>query len=381
MIERAAQLLELVTSLAVLRDEDGVLSITVGLEPGARAGRRPGAQIELENELSRLRDVPGFTRVHERRLAELASRIEDLLDPAASGRGRALYVAIGANETAEASLQAPLPTAARLAPVARVLPLVGALEAGRPAGLVGISREAADVQEAELGVVRPVARIDLEPLVGDWWPEMKGAAAANPLRGQEVVSHRDRYDRRVEAAYRRGLQEAATTVAALARERGWTRAALAGDARLTLPLDEALAEHGLTTAILKANLEGLRPAQARDRLLAVLSSLVERQTLELVERALAEAAAGGSGSCGRQATLTALAAGRVERLLLDPGAPLPGAVGPGELLVATEGTAAVDLTDWVVAHALATGAAVTPVLGKAADALRGCGGVAALLRW
>jgi hypothetical protein len=169
-VERAVDLHGLIAALAGLRDPDGVLSLTVGLEPGAPAGRTPAPQIALDNDLAALRRRPEWTRVHEQRLGALAATIEGLLEPAISGRGRALYVAVRSGEATELTLQRELPTSARLAPVARVLPLAAALEEGHPAGLVSIARDAVDVQEAELGRVRAVTRIELEPFVGDWWP-------------------------------------------------------------------------------------------------------------------------------------------------------------------------------------------------------------------
>jgi hypothetical protein len=380
-VERAVDLHGLIAALAGLRDPDGVLSLTVGLEPGAPAGRTPAPQIALDNDLAALRRRPEWTRVHEQRLGALAATIEGLLEPAISGRGRALYVAVRSGEATELTLQRELPTSARLAPVARVLPLAAALEEGHPAGLVSIARDAVDVQEAELGRVRAVTRIELEPFVGDWWPEMKGAAAANPLRGQQVVSHRDRFDRRLEAAFRQGLREAVAALADMGASRGWARAVLAGDARLTRPLEEALGGRGVATTTIQANLEGVRSAEARERLLEGLAALVGHHVLEQAKLALARSEAGARGCCGLEATLAALETGRVERLLLDAGAALPGTVGADGTLSAGEGAEAGDLADWIVAHALAAGAAVTPVSGEAAGLLRGCGGIAGLLRW
>jgi hypothetical protein len=163
--------------------------------------------------------------------------------------------------------------------------------------------------------------------------------------------------------------------------RGWARAVLAGDARLTRPLEEALGGRGVATTTIQANLEGVRSAEARERLLEGLAALVGHHVLEQAKLALARSEAGARGCCGLEATLAALETGRVERLLLDAGAALPGTVGADGTLSAGEGAEAGDLADWIVAHALAAGAAVTPVSGEAAGLLRGCGGIAGLLRW
>jgi hypothetical protein len=380
-MERAGELRDLILSLAALRDPEGVLSVTVGIAPGAVSGGTPAWEIALENDLTAVQRGPRATRDLERRLAELAPRIADLVDPVSFGRGRALFVAIESGLTTDVALQAPLPTGARVGPAAHVLPLLASLEAGTPAGLLSASRDEVVVLEAELGMVHEVGRVELEPTIFEW-PEMKGAVRANPVRGAHTVSQRDRHERRLAAAYRHTLDEAVGTIGSLAEERGWTRAVLAGDPRLTLPLDEVLAARRLPTATVHANLEGLRPDDAVRRLEAALDALVADHALALVRRASEEAAAGGLGACGLAPVLAALAEGRVERLLVDPGRPYTGTVGEEERLrPREEGEEPVELTDLIVSHALSTGAAVTPVLAGAAETLAGCGGIGALLRW
>jgi hypothetical protein len=86
--------------------------------------------------------------------------------------------------------------------------------------------------------------------------------------------------------------------------------------------------------------------------------------------------------CGLVPVLAALAEGRVDRLLIDTRRTFPGVLEAGEsLALAGPGQDATDLTDVIVARALATDAVVTPLSGDAADALGGCEGIAALLRW
>jgi len=303
VIERTTELWRLVTSLARLRDGMGVLSITIGVEPGAVSGRTPSWEIALENDLDRLRRGSSVRSILQRRLHESSTRLEELLDATISGRGRALYIALETGAVSEAVLLRELPTCARLGPAAHVLPLLAALGEGETAGLVSASRDSLSVSESELGRVRHVDRIELEPWTGDWWPEMKGPARANPQRGQQIVSQRDRYDRRVAEAYRHTLNDAAITVGAFAGERGWKRAVLAGDPRRTDLLDTVLREHGLSTTAIEANLEGLRAEDALERLEVALEAMVRR------EARACPTGRGGRGG-GRQGCLRARGSAR-----------------------------------------------------------------------
>lgn len=378
VIERTDVLRSLVTSLAQLCDEIGVLSTTIGLEPGAVSGGTPSWEIALRNDFDRLLHDSAARSTLERRLDQVSTRLEELLEPARPGRGRALYIALESGATREAIVHRALPTGARVGPVAHVLPLLSVLGEGERSGLVSASRDAISVQESELGTVRDVDHIELEPSVGDWWPEMKGPARANPVRGQHMVSQRDRYERRVAAAYRHTLNDAAVAIALLAVERGWRRAVLAGDPRRTDILDAVLRERGLTTSTIEANLEGVRTEDAHRRLEHALEAVVARQRVELAK----DVVSAEKGVCGLVPVLAVLAEARADSLLIDPSRSYPGVVGPdGAMSAAPPGADAIDLTDLIVARALATDAAVVPLSDEAAGVLAVVEGLAATLRW
>ncbi len=378
VIERTDVLRSLVTSLAQLRDGAGVLSITIGIEPGGTCGATPPWEIALRNDFHRLLHESTARSTLERRLDQYSTRLEELLEPATSGRGRALFVALASGVAHEAIVRPALPTGARVGAVAHVLPLLSVLGQGERAGLISASRDAISVQESELGRACDVDHIELEPTVGDWWPEMKGPARANPTRGQHIVSQRDRYARRIAAAYRHTLHEAASAIALLAVERGWRRAVLAGDPRRTGTLGAALRERGLATTTIEANLDGVRTEDALERLQHALDALVVRQQVELAKHVVSAA----NGVCGLVPVLAVLAEARVDSLLLDAGQTFAGVLGADERMAAViPGEDAADLTDLIVARALATGAAVIPVSGEAAAALAAVEGIAAALRW
>ena len=206
---------------------------------------------------------------------------------------------------------------------------------------------------------------------------MKGSARANPQSGQQIVSQRDRYARRLAAAYRHTLDDAASAIAALAAERAWAQAVLAGDPRRVSVLEAALRSGVVATRRSKPTSRATH-GHARARFEEAIDALVERQRARLVE----DVVAARDAACGLARVLGALAEGRVDELVIDADRAILGALGSGERLVAAElGQETTDLTDLIVARALQTGAAVKPVSGRAAEALAPFDGIAALLRW
>jgi hypothetical protein len=135
----------------------------------------------------------------------------------------------------------------------------------------------------------------------------------------------------------------------------------------------------VAVAVLRANLEGLRPDDAVRRLEAALAALVGDHALALARRASEGAVAGGTGACGLAPVLDALRQGRVEHLLIDPTGSYRGVVGEDELLAPAGEGGGIDLADLIVSRALATGAAVLPLTGDAAQVPTD--GIGALLRW
>jgi hypothetical protein len=364
--------------LARLRDPVGILSITVGAEPRSESNRTPRWQIELRNDLAHVRTEVGDPSLFEQRLEELGPQLDALREPSLPDRSHALYVTLETGTITAMTLPAPLPTGARAARIAHLLPLVSVLASGERTGLVCASRNELELHESELGSIRPLESISLEPDIGDWWPEMKGPASPNPARGQQVVAQRDRYARRLADAYAHQLAVGAEALAAVARRRGWTRAVLAGERRLTRSLEASLAP-GIATIATPGNLVGIHEAELRRRLQVPLAELLTEQALTLVREVISEDFAGGRGALGLTDTLAALRAGRVDRLLIDPERTFPGTVEADESLTANQ--IGEDLGDWIVAAALATDASVVPVTAAAAQALAAGGGIGALLRW
>lgn len=377
-----------------LQDAVGVLSVYVGLDPSAEAAAKPAWEIALEGDLHALRAQLRVEGRHDEwvafdeRLRELAPALSWVVDAADHGRGRALFATVESDEIHTIALQARLPTSATLGRVPHILPLLAADE-GHPVGMIVVGRKVVRALDARLGAVTKRGAFDVEPTVFDG-PERKGPAASNPLRGQQTVAQRDRYDHHVEVQHGRRLKRAAGLVSQVAGERGWELAVVAGDPRGANVVVESLESRGVATQLVDRDLEGLTLAQTFRELAPALAALRRCRDIALVQRIHDAALSGGNGAVGLADVLTALEEGRVERLVLDSARPLTGAVDPnGRLLppgIVPPGRADSELrpepllADWIAVRALHSGARVTVVHGDVAD-LAETDGVAALLRW
>lgn len=383
-----------VSDVVRLHDRIGVLSVYVGIDPSAEAAAKPSWAIALDGDLHELRSKLRIEGRHEdwvafdERLRELAPALSWAVDATEHGQGRALFAAIGSGDVHTIALQARLPTSATLGRVPHLLPLLAADE-GHPVGMVVVGRNVVRALDARLGTVTKLRAFDVEPVVFDG-AERKGPAAANPLRGQQTVAQRERYEHHVEAQHRRRLKRSATLVSELADARGWKLAVVVGDPRGALPVVESLESCGVETQLVERNLEALTLAQTYRELAPALAALRRRRDLGLVQRIQDAALSGGNGATGLADVLTVLEEGRVDHLVLDSAHPLVGAVDPNGRVhppgLVVPGYAEAELQpetllmDGMVVRALHSGARVT-VLHGSVTALAEAEGVAALLRW
>ena len=375
-----------VGELLGMRDEVGMLSIYVGIDPAAQASAEPEWRIRVDNDLRAIRARVREEHDHRRRaavearLAALAPAIDELADPTAPGRGRALFAGIASGDVHTLSLQAELPSEATLGPLAHVIPLLR-VDDGHPRGLVLVGRDTVRVLEARGGSAEELAAYDVEPVVWDR-AEKKGPVASNPLRAQKSVAQRERWERHLEADHHRRMKATAAGLRRLAAERGWELAALAGDPRATEQLRVVLTAAGVEIESLERDLIELEPMHALAQLSPVLEAATARRDLALVQQARDAAAAGGRGAAGLESVLAALDQGLVERLLLDGDRDHARALTVDGRLVAdeTELTPDPQFADRLVLRAIETAARPTVVGGAAAAALADADGIAAILR-
>jgi hypothetical protein len=362
--------------LDLLRMEDplGVLSVFVAM-PADGADRRP--EIEIKNKLAHLEDRAGsngsLLRAEALRstLALVAPALERLLDPGATGRGGAVFAALGGPEVI--SITTPMPLASRVVLDSRpfVRPLLELLDEGEPAGVVLTSAREIEVFDWRLGALRRLTRVTREP---------------EEEQGPATTPH-DQRARRERERQLRWIEDFAADVSRLASEHGWERLLISGDERLTGPLVEALPPDLRANALLDA-----RRLHEHDQP-ALAAAVAERlgqdragRNSRLSRRVRAAALGAQRGALGLSEVVAALNEGRAEHVIYDSALRYSGSVAPdGSLLAAGEapglGKHEPRLLERILERAFHTGARVTPVDGSAADNLADAGGIAALLRW
>lgn len=384
----------LLLELTHLRDPFGVLSVYVD----ARPNELEASSLAVRNALNELAERARSEGSRERRMAvtERISALEpvlaDLTSVSAPGRGRALFAPVRGDEPRRLTLQLPLPTRVVLEENAFVRPLVAALEAGRAAGLIAVSRAGVRAFEWRLGDVEELAHLRLEEDT-DSWRMTRGPAPSGSWFARESVPQEDRFHRRLAQQQVDLVGSLGEQIKSLAQERGWERLLVSGDERLADPFLEALPA-GARAETLRSSLtagEWLSAEEIAGMLLPDIEEAGRRRACALVERAKDAALSGGRGAVGLQDVLAALQEGRITSLLYDDardyrglraadGRLFPEGVEPAGVPEA-ELNLEPQLAERMIERALETDADLIPVSGEAAAALAECEGVAALLRW
>jgi hypothetical protein len=343
--------------IAALSDPLGVVSVYVDADPAlpraawhapVRAGLR-GLQSEARELRSRAKRVALTAR-----LAELGDELDALLDPDVAGRGRALFAPVGGGDLHRIVVRAPFTPLVGLGPTARILPLVAAAQASRPAGVAIVSWAGLELAEWEFDRLRRLKTFELpEPQAP------RSRPATNPAVPQSFPE-RDRFESAVAARTTSALCAAAAQVAGEPwAERGWDMLVVDGDPRLVSLVSDPLVSGAYRLVQSPRPLAGVPVAAAAARIGPIVREERARRDAELLRTLQASPAS----ALDPLVVARSLDEGRVEHLLL--AAPGQGAdAGRSESLLRL---------------ALETGAGVTVFPSGAAEL--GAGGVGALLRW
>jgi hypothetical protein len=373
---------------------DGVLSIYVGADTGADPGLK-GAAIDIKNRLSELeRNVaaegPGArAEALRRHIQRLGPEIERLVSPLQPGRGRALFAFLGSDEEViRFSSQMPLPNRVVLDTNPFIHPLLELLDEARPAGVILVSQDEAQILEWRLGELHQLER--LEPEIVEAPHERPGPVGSRGGGERAGTPEREQRQAREQARTRHWLDEVASAAERLAAKQGWERILVSGGDRLTDPLAAALTFLPEDAVIRDQRvLTQLDPAALAATVTEKLKAQHDAYEEALVRRAREAALGAGAGALGLSEVAGALNEGRVSHLVYDPEVRYRGGVDADGRLYANDesGPPGVEikpeprLTERLVERALETKARVTPVEGASADVLAEADGIVALLRW
>ena len=378
-------------------DERGVLSFYAGHTPAKAADPQPTTPIEIRNQIKQLQarlaeTDPPLAKAVDDRLRTIAGALGGLLDPKASGRGRALFVGIASGDTTSLALQIPFRERVVLHDSPYVRPLVAAHDEGRAAGVLVVSRAGARLFQWAVG--EAVVLEDRSFEVKDSWlaDEKAGPSPGMPQHPHHGFVDRDRFEDRVDDNRHRFLREFVDDAIVISKRQGWDRLVLSGSPKQRDEVKELLeAVNGLRVLIADASWEDAAPHVVAEQAWPLLRSVHRDRENQLVASALERTLAGGAGTLGLRGVCDALNEGRVAHLLYDDDLSLQGYRSEeGTLHPRAEGAVAASevplraeplFIERMIEAAIATGALVTPVGNDAAEQLAPYEGVGALLRW
>jgi hypothetical protein len=365
------------------KSPDGVLSVYFEIDPGDRGA---GWWIALKH---RLHDVVEQNREgpHRQLVADAAKRVLARFPRDAahrSGRAQAGMLELG-GEGRERWQSFQVPLGSTFVSFGRrpcLRPLAVLLERGGVHPALAVSAERTVGWIWEDGDLRhyPEWDSELEIVPGH---ERKAHGAHDPAHGQGTSSSgKDQYGQHLEANRQRFLHEAGRKVAAAAASGDWHEPLIIGESPYVEEAAEGLTQPVEAHLIKGHNVINEPEGRLQERIDAAIAEIRRGRERATAERVVdAAMASEGNGEVGVNATGTALAEARVEQLVYDVDADVDvEELGP-EATAAADGWQGDDGVELMVALAIETSAAITPVEDAAAAVLNPHGGVAALLRY
>lgn len=384
-----------IRDLIEFSDALGVLSFYAGHTPAQAADHQPTLPIEIRNQLKALRarlaeEDPALARAVDHRLDALNGPLDELTNPKSSGRGRALFVGVESGEHIAVALQIPFAERVLHRQTAYVRPLVAALDEGRPAGILVVSRSGTRLLRWAVGEAtelegRHFVVFD-EQLAGK-----EGPAMANPARMQGGHVDRDGFEERIDVNRNRFLREVVEDTVSRVKEEGWDRLVVSAPPKLREPMKELVHSTDARVLFAEQAWEDAPAHEIAESAWDLLRSVHRDREHELASLAVERALGGQAGAVGLRDVCNALNEGRVSHLLYDDQLEREGFVtAEGTLHPRVEGVMAQSDLEmrrepWFVERMLeaviATSGSAVPLGGDAAALLEDHEGIAALLRW
>jgi hypothetical protein len=359
-----------------------VLSIYLQLPAASRSERRRW-QTMLNSGLTELRALHRGDRALDR-LAEESANYLLGLPPDVRTAGIIYLAAVDGTRWFQVT-QLPLGTTFAWRSRPLLQPLVVALHASPPTGVIVLAQAQARLMTWDQGLLREEAVLTADVDTSDWRRYQAGSVQGGAMTSTSVDDFQARFDAQVEK-FVRGL---AREVADLDKRHGWQMVMPITPPKLAEPLSAALTPAyrgrilpGGDVNLIRAGNEALA-----DHVAAALAAYTaEKQATEVTE-VLRVARSRGAAALGPADCLALLAQFRVEHLYYDGNLRLTGYLrGDGSYSLDPDPSLAGqqkddNVTEWAMAACLNAGGKVTPVFGPAAELLTDAGGMVATLRY
>lgn len=372
-------------------DKLGVLSVYVNADR-EQSSNLQAAAIDLKNRFRELQrrvaEDSGYaqTRDVNAALDRLWPHLESLTDPAAPGRSRMAFAALGNDWILRLESAMPVANRVVLDDGPFIHPLLEMFDEGRPTGVVLVAAEVARLLEWRLGSLAALNRMEQEYVEA---PHERAGQIGGGPEGQFHTPMREQRQARQRDRMQRFLDQVTKVAADMAADRGWERILVSGGDRWTEPatarFPQPLRDKVFADTRILSGLDDAGLATAVSERVHEQHTEWERQFLEHVR----DAGRSGAGALGLSEVATGLNSGRVAHLVYDPRVRYTGTVGADGALYGGDevgpdgrpGTPEPRLTERLVERALKTGAKITPIEGAADSGLADAAGIAALLRW
>jgi hypothetical protein len=361
----------------------GVVSVAVSADPGDRS---EAWRLQLRDDLRAVVAAHSDDE-HERRIAVRATA-ERLIDRFVESAPPPARTMVGFAEVARDDgdgrwYGAELPLdrfPAAYGPRPRLAALVELVDIARRRTIVVLSSERVRILELVAGRSTELRDLELTTYEPSW-RERKAQRPRDPARGHATSSSgKDQFGQRLDANRERWLGQVAGDLATWAREEDRREILILGETHIAERFIHSLGSDLDAAPVAEVDAISEPEHKIAERVTDALPELERTRQAAFVEQATDSARSGGRGALGLQETAQALGEGRVDRLLIDP----ERSFDPDPELARAIGVDDPDGWEpeqWLIATAITTGAAATPVRGDAAASLEPDDGVAAILRY
>ena len=260
--------------------------------------------------------------------------------------------------------------------------MVDVIDRGQRTGIVLMSNDHIRLLEWFDGNAHDIEASIYDLELGDW-KDYRGAARANPTRGQQSVVNTDAFKDRVKVWRNKFTKDSAVSIAEAAEDLDFERLIVCADGELGTGFEAAVPDslRERLIDIVPVNLIDQSANEVADHLDERLREDWRKSVGEVAEQALSRVKAADRGTGGPDETLLALSEGRVSHLIFDPYLETKADTLSDGAREAIEAAGEASIQEALVELALRTDARISSASVEEVPALAETGGILALLRY